>query len=99
MSEGLRKRVAQTEEDRQVGGDWRQFGSDPRDYPAGAGRGGALGAMARRARQLHKHGTVGGAFGSVVVPVLVSVVPAFEVPVLVSVVTAFGLVATATELV
>lgn len=33
MSDSLRKRVEQLEEDCQVGGDWRQFGDDPRDKP------------------------------------------------------------------
>ena len=33
MSDTLRKRVAQLEENYQAGDDWRQFGNDPRDYP------------------------------------------------------------------
>ena len=33
MSDTLRKRIARLEENCQGGGDWRQFGNDPRDYP------------------------------------------------------------------
>jgi hypothetical protein len=33
MSTGLRRRVARIERERHAGGDWRQFGDNPRDMP------------------------------------------------------------------